>query len=435
MEILFIIGLILLNGILVLSEMSLVFSKKFKLEIEAKKGNEGAKIALELSQNPTKLLSTVQIGITLIGILLGVYSGENLTSDISVIISKIDFLKPYAKNISTGIIVILVTFLSIVIGELLPKRIGMTFPEQIAKFVSKPMNFLSAITSPFVLLLTTTNNFILKLFGIAKNKDNVISEEELKSLLKESVDSGEIDEIEHKIVERVFEFGDRKVNSLYTHRSDIIFFTLEDNLDEIRQKINCEKHSSYPVSSTENIDDIIGIVLLKDLFIISSSNDFDIKNFIKTPVFLNENMCAHKVLELFKKERTHCGIVIDEYGSTVGMVTMDDVIDAIVGDITENGQEEYKIVQRDSDSWLVDGQYSVIDFLKEFDIPIENDFEGDFTTVAGLIINTHEILPNVGDRFIMGDYELEIIDKDGQRIDKIMISRKKTSKEIYKKLD
>lgn len=407
-----------------MSEMSLVSSRKFKLESARKKGSKGAKIALELSENPTKFLSTVQIGITLIGILLGVYSGENLTNDVAGFFNRFEFTEPFSHNIAVGVIVVFVTYLTIVLGELLPKRLGMTFPEPIAIVLAKPMKILSMITSPFVWLLTTTNNLLLNIMGIRKTTDSKVSEEEIKSIIKESAAGGEIQDIEQDIVERVFELGDRKVNSLFTHRSQIVFIDTTDSWDIIKSKINEEKHSAYPVCENNNLDDIIGVVLLKDLFTPTTNDNFDIKNFIKKPVFLNESSYAYKVLEVFKKERMHYGIVVDEYGSTIGMVTMDDVVDALVGDVTENDQYEFQITQRDENSWLVDGQYSIIEFLKHFDLNIDVSQQYKFATIAGLLIYTKNSLPNVGDKFEFDNYEIEIVDKDGQRIDKIMVTKK-----------
>src|SRR5690606_7516352 len=282
MEILIILGLVLLNGIFSMSEMSLVSSRKFKLESQKKKGNNGAKTALELSKNPTKFLSTVQIGITLIGILLGVYSGENLKSDVTEFLISFEPIKDYASNIATGIIVVFVTYLSIVLGELLPKRLGMTYPEPIAILLAKPMKFLSKMTSPFVWLLNTSNDVLLKIMGIKKTTESKVSEEEIKSIIKESADGGEIQDIEHNIMERVFELGDRKVNSLFTHRNEIVYFTIDDTWEDIKHKINQEIHSAYPVTRSKDLDDIVGIVLLKELFTPTSDENFDIRDHIKT---------------------------------------------------------------------------------------------------------------------------------------------------------
>jgi len=426
MEILIIIALILLNGIFSMAEMALVSSRKFKLENAKKRGSKGAGAALELSENPTKFLSTVQIGITLIGILLGVYSGDKLTDDVIRFLSNFELIQPYAEPVAVGTVVVLVTYLSIVLGELLPKRLGMAFPETISTLLARPMNVLSVITSPFVWLLTKTNDLLLTIMGIKKTTSSKVSEEEIKSIIKESVEGGEIQDIEQNIVERVFEMGDRKVNTLFTHRNDIVFLTTDDTWDEIKAKINQEKHSAYPVSTSSDIDDVIGIVLLKDLFFPSTTDDFDINKVIRTPIFFNENTYAYKVLETFKKEKMHYGIIIDEYGTTVGIVTMDDVVDALVGDVTENDQFEYQIIQREENSWLIDGQYSIIDFIKYFNLNLsigEALQKNRFTTVAGLLIYKMGTIPKVGEKIQLEEYQLEVVDKDGQRIDKILITK------------
>lgn len=424
MELIIIIGLVLLNGIFAMSELSLVSSKKFKLESAKKRGSLGAKAALDLSENPTKFLSTVQIGITLIGVLLGVYSGENLTNDVKDILLQIPLIQPYAESLAVVVIVVFITYLSIVLGELFPKRLGMTFPEPIIIAMAKPMQILAKVTSPFVWLLTTSNDLLQHIFGIKKISESRVSEEEIKSIIKESAEGGEIQDIEQNIVERVFELGDRKVNTLYTHRTDIVFFDVNDSWETIRTKINKEKHSAYPVCSDKNLDNVIGMVLLKDLFSRDRQDEFNIMNHAREPLFLNENMYAYNVLEIFKREKMHYGIVIDEYGTTQGIVTMDDVVDALIGDVTEMDQDEYKIIARDENSWLVDGQYSAIDFAKYFDLYLDEEERDEYTTVAGLIIFMSDDLPEVGDKVVIGEYTLEVVDKDGQRIDKILVTNK-----------
>lgn len=350
------------------------------------------------------------------------YSGENLTGDVAALISSVPFLQPYANTLAVGLVVVMITYLSIVLGELLPKRIGMTFPEPIAMFLARPMNILSKITSPFVWLLTFSNDLLLKVLGIKNKTDSKISEEELKALIKESAEGGEIMDIEQDIVERVFELGDRRVNTLFTHRSEIVYFNLGDSESIIRQKIREEKHSAYPLCIDDDLDDIIGLVLVKDLFDILEEEVFDLKKVAKKPLFLNESMFAYQALELFKAKGLHYGLVIDEYGTTVGIVTMDDVVDALVGDSTEQGQDEYQIVARDENSWLVDGQYSMIDFLKYFGLeyPIQTK---NFTTLAGLILHRSPAIPEVGDSVLFQNLKLEVVDKDGQRIDKVMVTR------------
>lgn len=406
-----------------MSEMAMVSSRKFKLENAKRQGKGGAKTALDLSENPTRFLSTVQIGITLIGILLGVYSGDNLTDYVAEFFAQFPALKPFSNQLGTGVVVLLVTFLSIVLGELLPKRLGMTFPETIAIYLAKPMYLLSILTSPFVWLLTSSNDLILRLLGIKKTAESRVTEEEIKSIIRDSAEGGEIQDIEQDIVERVFELGDRRVNSLLTYRSDITFFNIDDSWDSVKEKINSDKHSAYPVVDNHNIDNILGIVLLKDLFAPIVSGELDLKSILRDPLYLNEKTSAYRVLEMFKQEKMHYGIVVDEYGSTQGIVTMDDVMDALVGEATELDQNEYQIFERDENSWLVDGQYSIFDFCKYFDIAVEENVQSEYSTVAGLMIHLKGDLLNVGDFIEYEDLKLEVVDKDGQRIDKIMITK------------
>jgi putative hemolysin len=422
MELLIIIALVLLNGIFAMSEMSLVSSRKFKLEAAAKTGNKGAMTALSLSENPTRFLSTVQIGITLIGVFLGMYSGENLTKGVADFFTQFEAIKKYAQSIASGLVVVFVTYLSIVLGELFPKRLGLTFPEPIAMLLSRPMRLLSRITAPFVWLLTFSNNILVRIFNIKTDLDNKVTEEEIKSIIKESADGGEIQEIEQDIVERVFEMGDRKVISLMRHRHDISYFDENDSLDMVHQKITEEKHSAYPVCKDDDLDEIIGLVLLKDLFSPNIDKGFSLKNHLHKPIYITENTLGYNLLERFKAEKMNYAIVIDEFGATKGFVTKDDVVDALVSDVSDKNHTEYSIVQRDEKSWLVDGRVAVIEFLKYFDLPTDKVSGQDYVTLAGLFISKFKGLPEIGDKILFGDYELKVLDKDGQRIDKILVT-------------
>jgi putative hemolysin len=362
----------------------------------------------------------VQIGITLIGILLGMYSGEALTQGFEEFLLKIPYIKVYAPNLAVGGVLLFTTYLSIVLGELFPKRLGLTFPEPIAMSLARPMQLLSIATAPFVWLLTTTNSLLLRLLGIKSTIDSKVSEEEIKSIIKDSAEGGEIQEIEQDIVERVFEMGDRKVKSLMTHRSDLVYFTDTDNLETIRTKISAEKHSAYPVCHDDELDNIVGIVLLKDLFTPHLEDKFSLKDYLRKPIFVTDHASGYRLLETFKKEKMHYAIVIDEFGSTKGMVTLDDLVDALVGDVSV--ADEYEITQRAENSWLADGQYPVLEFLKYFNLELERYVSHEYVTVAGLFISKYKGLPKVGHKIQLEDYELEIMDKDGQRIDKILIT-------------
>lgn len=424
MEILIILFLILLNGIFSMSEIALVSSRKFKLEAAARKGNSNARKALELANNPNTFLSTVQIGITLIGILTGIFSGDTITVSLKMAVEKIDILRPYANTIAVAAVVVVVTFLSIVFGELLPKRIGLMFPEKIAATVAKPMTLVSVITKPFIWLLTKTNDLFLAVFGLKGQKEGIISEEEIKAMVLESAEGGEIDEIEQTIVHRVFALGDRRVSELMTHRGDLIWFNLDDDLKTVKRKAGAEKHSVYIVCRNSNLDDIAGIVSVKDIFPDELSNEtFSLTGYLRAPLMVHESTPAYKVLEQFKEKKLHYAVVVDEYGTVQGMVAMDDVLDALLGDSTEYNQEEYSIQQRDDHSWLADGQYPFFEFLHYFDIE-EDDAMGNYNTLSGLFLDQVNHIPIAGEKISWRDFAFEVMDMDGPRIDKLLITRK-----------
>ena len=427
MEILIILALNLINGIFSMSEISVVSSRKFKLDEMSRKGNKGAKKALELAESPSKFLSTVQIGITLIGILLGIYSGENLTKDLEGVINTVSVLQPYAHNMAVVGVLIVITFTSILLGELFPKRIGLTFPESIASVIAVPMDILSKVTAPFVWLLTKTNDLLLRLCGINAHSDGIITEEEIKSMISESTESGEIQEIEQDIVERVFAMGDLKVEALMTHRSDLVWLDVADSVDEIIAKIGQELHGAYPVCD-EELDNIQGIVLLKDLFLQLHTADFDLKSFIKTPIYSPDTSSAYKLLDDFRKKRLHYSIVVDEYGSVQGMITIDDIVDALVGDISSENQEEYGITENGPGSWIADGQFPIHEFLNYFDLDDADFDDADFSTLGGFAISHLNAIPKTGDKFAWMDFNFEILEMDKRRIERIGIHKRDAAK-------
>ncbi|MFW2136075.1 hemolysin family protein [Chryseobacterium sp. TY4] len=424
MELLILIALILLNGVFAMSEMALVSSRKFKLESLKKKGSPAAKTALQLMDKPTRFLSTVQIGITLIGVLLGIFSGESITKDLKNLLLKVDILAPYANQIAVSASVIIITYFSIVVGELFPKRLGMTFPESIAVMLARPMDLLSKIVSPFVWLLSISNDFLSKIFRINDKNDNTISEAEIVSMVKESAQGGEILNIEQDIVERVFELGDRKASALYTPKSEMIIFDTQDSWDDIRYKIQDGKHSAYPVCENNNVDNILGIVIIKDLFLASNTPDFKVSNYIKEPLYFNEAAKAYQVLKQFKKTKIHYGIVIDEYGSVKGIITLNDLIDELVGDTMHDEEKNPEIKKIDNDTWLVDAGMDIYDFLDYFNKEEEEEhINNQYNTVAGYIINNINNLPQVDDHFEIKDLKYTILEKNGQRISKIKIEK------------
>jgi putative hemolysin len=420
MEILIIFFLILLNGVFSMSEIALISARKNRLETAAKKGNSSAKIALDLANSPNKFLSTVQIGITLIGILTGIYSGEKVTDDVKFFLDGFEALKPYSPSLSVGIVVVVLTFFSLVLGELLPKRIGLNYPEAIAKGVAVPMKVVSIITAPFIWLLTTSTDFILNVFKIKPTADGKVTEEEIKAIIKEGTEGGEVQEIEQDIVERVFHIGDRKVNSLMTHRKSLVYLSIEDDdLKSLKEKVLDELHSVYPVCE-DNLDEVVGIVLLKDLFASFEKGQFDLRAITKEPVYFIEHTSAYKALEIFKKSKVHYALVTDEHGMIQGIITLNDILEALVGDASDFYEEEFQLIAREDGTWLVDGHYSLHDFLTYFDMDdLINDY--DVTTVSGLIMTELSYIPKAGEKLVWNKMELEVIDMDGIKIDKVLV--------------
>ncbi|MFZ1329888.1 MAG: hemolysin family protein, partial [Chitinophagaceae bacterium] len=396
MEIFILLLLILINALFVISEIALVSARKSKLESQAERGDEKARRALTLANNPEKFLSAVQIGITLIAILTGVYSGERFARYLQPSIEKFETLKPYADTIATTIIVVLVTFLSIIFGELIPKRIGLLRAEKIAKSVAGPVNTFARMTHPFVWLLNRTSNLFFYIFNIKRSKDDAVTEEEIKTLIGEGTEAGTIDEAEQEIIERVFHLGDRNITSLMTHRSDIIWFNLDDNEDKIKEKILQEPHSAYPICDG-SVDNIKGVVSIKDLYVSPDSTLF--KDIMQPALFIPENNSPYQVLEKFKESKIHSAFIVDEYGSILGLLTLNDILEAIVGDMPQPNEDDYEIIKRDDGTYLVDGQIPFYNFLTRFEkTEWMNEGEHDFDTLAGFILHELERIPKPGDK-------------------------------------
>lgn len=427
----FILGfLILLNGLFSMSEIALVSARKARLEHLTEKGDKKAKLALELSNHPELFLSAVQIGITLISIITGVYSGERFSKNLQPVFENIAVLKPYAETISTTLIIILVTFLSIIFGELIPKRIGLLRSEKISKAVAGPMKFFATITHPIVWLLNKTSNIFFSIFNIKRSKEDAVTEEEIKTLITEGTEAGTIDEAEQEIIERVFHLGDRNITSLMTHRSDIIWFSLDDNEDKIKEKILQEPHSAYPICD-ESIDNIKGVVSIKDLYISPDNTLF--KEIMQPALFIPENNSPYQVLEKFKESKIHSAFIVDEYGSILGLLTLNDILEAIVGDIPQQDVPDYEIIEREDGTYIVDGQIPFYDFLTRFEkTEWMNEGEHDFDTLAGFILHELERIPKTGDKLNWKGFSIEIIDMDGHRIDKLLVS---ISKELREEME
>ena len=407
-----------------MSEIALISSRKTKLEIASKNGDRRAAAALELANSPNRFLSTVQIGITLISILTGIFSGDTLTIGIQDFLTGLGLELKYADNLAVGLVVLIIGFVQLVLGELVPKRIGMSNPEAIAKTMAAPMNVLSKVTSPFIWLLTKCSDLIIKILGIEVS-DSSVTEEEIKSMIQEGTTGGAIDEIEQEIVQNVFHLGDRKITSLMTNRSDLTYLDLEDSVQENIEKIIETKHSVYPICK-DGIDNISGLLYIKDLLGKDLGTELqNLANLGKEPLFIPENNQAYQALEKFREERIHMGIILDEYGSVMGIITLNDILDALVGDISMDDEFEYDVFEREDGSFLVDASLPFDDFLNQFEIVINNrkEYTG-FDTLGGFALHILQEIPDTGDTFEWEDYEFEIIDMDKNRIDKILLKKK-----------
>ncbi|HEY0432583.1 MAG TPA: hemolysin family protein [Chitinophagaceae bacterium] len=419
MDIVILLFLILVNGLFVMSEIALVSARKPRLEGQAEKGDRRARQALDLANNPEIFLSAAQIGITLIAILTGVYSGERFGKNFQPVVEKIEILRPYATAIATTIVVILVTILSLIFGELIPKRIGLLKAERIAKIVAGPMRGFAKFTHPIVWLLNLVSNLFFSVFNIRRSQSDAVTEEEIKAMVTEGTEAGTIDQAEQDIIERVFHLGDRNITSLMTHRSDIVWFNLDDNEEKMKQMITRERHSIYPICEGD-LDQLRGIVSIKDLYIADDSTLF--RQLMKPALFVPENNSAYQVLEKFKETQQHSAFIVDEYGTVLGMITINDILEAIVGDIPQPDVQDYTIKQRDDGSYLIDGQIPFYDFLAFFErADWINEEEHEFDTLAGFILHELERIPATGDKLEWRGFNFEIIDMDGHRIDKVLV--------------
>ncbi|MFT5885234.1 MAG: putative hemolysin [Arcticibacterium sp.] len=422
MEIIILLILILINGVFSMAEIALISSRKTKLEIAGKNGDSRALSALKLAYAPNKFLSTVQIGITLISIFTGIYSGDRLGVYVIPLLKSVGINASYSETISVVIITIMVTFLSLIFGELVPKRIGMAAPETISMFMAKPMEVLSKITSPFIWLLSKTSKFIFQLSGI-KESDNSITEEEIKSMTREGATGGAIEEIEHEIVQNVFHLGDRKITSLMTNINEVTYLDLDDTHSVNKKKIIDSRHSVYPVCN-DGINNIVGLLYVKDLLGKSLTTELKaLEPSLRQCLYIPENNLGYQALEKFQEERKHFGVIVDEYGNVQGVVTMNDILDALVGDISETNEFEYEIFKREDGSFLIDASLPFDEFLQEFDLEINNrkDYQG-FDTMGGFALEILQEIPDTGDHFDWEGYRFEIVDMDKNRVDKILIS-------------
>ncbi len=422
MEYLFILLLILLNGLFAMSEIALVSSKRARLEEKAKKGSNGAKTALKLLDEPEKFLSTVQIGITLVGIIAGAYGGLALADDLVPTFQKITWLAPYAEQAAIAIVVSIITYLSLIIGELVPKTIAFNNPEGITIALAPFMKFLSWITTPVVFFLSISTKLFLKILMIKEKDETPVTEEELKILIEKGTQFGTLEHRESELLKRIFRFGDRKAYEIMTNRQDVVLVNVNDNIEKIKRHVYENPFSRYLVCD-ELRDNIIGIFTIKDFFHrINTQSNFSLKEILTQPLFIPENLTGIRIFEKFRETRTYVAVVIDEYGSFEGIITLHDLIENIFGDLPDiHETEEINIFKREDGSMLIEGSI-LIDELKEH-LNISFEEQENFSTLGGFVMYKLNRIPKTGDKFDYEFYSFEIVDMDGNRVDKVLVTK------------
>ena len=417
LEILIILLLVILNGVFSLSEMSVVSSRKVRLQQRANDGDAGAFNALQLAESPNVFLSTIQIGITLIGVLSGAVGGVGISNSLAVWFSGFPILAPYASTLGIGIVVVSITFLTLILGELVPKRLALHSPERIASMIAAPMSLVSRIFSPLVHAMSATTDLVLRMLGVQPSLEPPITEEEIQVLIDQGTQAGVFDVAEQDMVQGVFSLSDRRIFSLMTPRSEIAWLDINDTPEEIRQKIEESPYSRFPVCE-DSLDIIIGIIEARDLLLESlHGNPLQLKRNLQQPVYIPETALASRVLELFKSEDAELMLVVDEFGSVQGLVTVFDIIEEIVGDIDAPPQA----TQRQDGSWLLDGMLEVEDFKEIFNLrhlPDEDEYE----TLSGFIMLNLGRVPQAADKFEWNGLTFEVMDMDGKRVDKVLVT-------------
>lgn len=425
--------LIVANGIFAMTEIAIVTSKKGRLEKLRDDGNSRANYALKLAEDPNQLLSTIQIGITLIGVITGAFGGATIASQLAVYVEQVEVFASFSYELSFIVVVGLSTYLSLIIGELVPKRIGMGNPEKTACAVAKPMYYFSKIGRPLIWFLSISTDFVLKMLRIKPTKEPDVTEEEISQLIAQGVYSGVVEEIEQDLVEQIFYLGDKRLGDILTPRTQLVWIDIENSFEENIKIINESPYSKFPVGKG-NLDNFQGIIRTKDLLSkMVAGEKFTLNDYIEDTLELPEAMKVFQALETFKRFGQHEAIIIDEYGGIEGFVTLHDIMENIVGEIPEkDNEEEPQIIERNENSWLADGLVSIDTIIRYFDLEdfvIPNNSKY-FHTLGGFITNKIGDIPKVRDTVQVADLQFEVVDMDRVRVDKVLISRKKTKEKV-----
>lgn len=420
-DIIIILLLILLNGLFAMSEIAIISARKHVLEKKSKNGHKGAATALKLATDPDLFLSTIQIGITLIGILTGIFSGEALGGHLAKLFVAWGTPSTVALSLAKILVVAIVTYLTLVLGELVPKRIGMASADGVAQFMARPVYWLSVVAKPFVWLLAKSTSWLVALFGI-KGDGAKITEEEIKSIIQEGTEHGEVTKVEQDIMERVLLMGDLKVGSIMTHRADVAYIDVSADVETIREVFKTNLHDNYPVVNS-SLDDVVGVITLKDLILHLNDNDFNLQSLLLPIQAVYEDMSIYDCLERLMAEH-HAGfaLVYDEFGECQGVITLRDIFEGLVGVVNADDKDPQIVERADGKSWLVDGQCSFYDFLVYFDKEDVSDAT-DYNIIGALILSRLGRFPETGEKIIWNEFTLEVVDMDGVRIDKVLVTR------------
>lgn len=419
-ELLIIVGLILLNGLFSMSETALISARKSRLSREVDAGDRAAKAALRIANDPDCFLSTIQIGITLIGILTGLYSGASFAKAFGAILIGWGVAPAYALPVAQVLIVVVVTYLSIVVGELVPKRIALSASDTVAKLVARPMWLLSRITIPAVWLLSVSTGLVVRLFNI-RCDDNKVTESDVKSIINDGAASGEVKEVEKEIMNRALVMGDLRVASIMTCRKEIVTVDIDMTAAQVKEVLAHELHDSYPVLDGDH-EDVKGVVSLKDLILTLDEPDFMLADVVMAGTFIPESMTAYDALAKLKENHEHCLIVCDEFGMMQGVLTLNDILDGLVGTVPESADAQFIIPRADNQGWLVAGQCPLYDFLDYFgcgDLYVP----AGYSSVGGLLLELMRKMPEEGESVTWHDFKFEIVDMDMTYIDKILVTR------------
>ncbi len=423
-EVLTILLLILINGFLSMSEMALVASRKVRLKQLVEEGDTRAEKALRLVESPGRMLSTVQVGITLISILTGVFGGATLADRIAVVLVRWPPIAPYARAVSLFFVVLSITYLSLILGELAPKRIALNGAERIARRVAPVMDVLSKMVSPLVSFLSASTDLVLRIIGAKASSETPVSDEEVRILIEQGTESGVFEPIEEEIVGQLFRLSDLTVDALLTPRTEVSWLDLQDTPAEIAEKLRNTAHSRFPVADG-SLDNVVGLVLVKDLFALALvGRELELRSVMQPPLFIPDSMPALEALERLRQTRTHIAMIIDEYGGLEGLVTLADFVEAIIGEVPDVGDlDDPDVVRRSDGSYLLDGMTPIDRFQELFDIrelPDEN--EGYYQTVGGFVMSMLGRVPTAGDSFDWSQLRFEVMDMDGRRVDKVLVA-------------